>query len=210
MPVYKQSPTNRPDLQEQIKKRWIQFFKAILVVLVLTIPVLIFKIAIDNRLRPEPDYVPLGEFRIPSDFTPLDLQNMIAQMRFNKEFQVYFYVAEREDIQAVTEQAYQILKRNQGQEALLKEIKDRQDNIEKVAHALNYLDLSEDFIKHPETNPKFQKMIQDYFHDAFVLTVLGLYYKVTHDFKFSFEWDVPTLQATETVKNILTRWKNLS
>lgn len=151
-----------------------------------------------------PPPAPLPKFyRLPSDYTKVDLIKTFLLIRQTPEYKFYFLTLSRKQASAVLANVSMALLENRTEESLLKHLQNLHGEVESLAKLFYYLEYSPDFYKYPDQFPGLENILQQFVKKDFELTVLEGFYKATYQPAFSFKWDKISILASYKAKEVV-------
>lgn len=130
-----------------------------------------------------------GYLRLPENFTNEDLFVTYKGLRDEREFQMYFEMLDPQEARRALVEVTNILNENRSKEQLLEAINGALKDVRAFSEAFYYLEYDEAFLDDPQAFPELDHILNTYLIKEFELTVLGAFYKATHDPQFRFEWN---------------------
>jgi len=150
----------------------------------------------------------LNKYKLSKDFNRAEVKAIVFTMSDDREYAFYFYVLDANSIDAVSDQAAQILRHYKGKEELLEQLIQLQKEVTSLALFFQYIDIPHDFESNPQEYPDIRTAISNFIKSEFQLTLIGLCYKATHDQDFSFTWDDQAIESANKIRNLVLKMVN--
>jgi hypothetical protein len=147
----------------------------------------------------------LSVYKLEKDFALADITRIVDHMRKDKEFSFYFSVIPNVRIQEITREVFQLLVKNNSQEAIFNTMTDLKSKIYAISSLFYHMDYSNYSPQDPNRNEDLDKLFWGFLEEEFELAVLGVCYKANYNPQFVYEWDISAIQAAEKLKAILSK-----
>jgi len=177
--------------------------KIIIFLLILFAPIILVMVIIGPLASRKNNQDVLAQYRLPENFSALDVQRIVAVMRQNPEFEFYFTYLTADEVNVITKDAADILLAVNNKEELLSTINSQVEAVSSLSTLFTLLDVPDEFYISPWEYPQIKQVVYDFLRKEFLLTILGTCYKSTYAPEFTFNWGATHKKSALKLQQIL-------